>query len=403
MKATGNSTENGECGDVQPFLHDYGSQRKTLTLGVEEEFFLVDMETGSPVGLAGEVSARVADQFGFGAAAEIYPSMIEIRTGVCKSLGQVREQLTGLRSATAAVAAEFGAGLLASSTYPPEHFREEMVRPIARYIRQLNDYRRLIVKQHITGCHIHVGISNPDNAIQVMNRARTMLSPLLALSANSPFWQGTNTGYESWRTLVWSRWPVSGIPPEFQGRADYDTLVADLIALGIIADASNLYWDLRPSLRWPTLEFRAFDVPRTVDVAVALSGLTRACARVCLDEAIRGVPATPVSPVILKAARWQAARDGLAGQLVHLPERRLAPASEIIHATLHRLRSELEDQGDWDEVSELVATILAEGNGAQRQRASYLRSGRTSQVVHDGLVPISAAIQERAAEVSGVS
>ena len=179
MKATGNSTENGECGDVQPFLHDYGSQRGALTLGVEEEFFLVDMETGSPVGLAGEVSARVADQFGFGAAAEIYPSMIEIRTGVCKSLGQVREQLTGLRSATAAAAAEFGAGLLASSTYPPEHFREEMVRPIARYIRQLNDYRRLIIKQHITGCHIHVGISNPDDAIQVMNRA--MLSPLLAL------------------------------------------------------------------------------------------------------------------------------------------------------------------------------------------------------------------------------
>jgi glutamate---cysteine ligase / carboxylate-amine ligase len=400
MKSPGNSTGNGECLDVQPFLRDYGFPREALTIGVEEEFFLVDIETGSPVGIAGDVSARVADPFGFGAAAEIYPSIIEIRTGVCESLGQVREQLTRLRSATAAVAAEFGAGLLASSTYPPEHFREEMVRPIARYIRQLNDYRRLIVKQHITGCHIHVGISNPDIAIQVMNRARRMLSPLLAVSANSPFWQGTNTGYESWRTLVWSRWPVSGIPPEFHGRGDYDTLVADLVALGIIADASNLYWDLRPSPRWPTLEFRAFDAPRSVDVAVALCGLARACARLCLDEAVHGVAAAPVSPEILKAARWQAARDGLAGQLVHLAERRLAPASEIIEATLHRLRPALEEHGDWDEVSELVAAILAEGNGAQRQRAAYLRSGQTSEVVHDGLVPISPAIRERAEEIS---
>lgn len=397
------STGNGERVDVQPFPDDNGSQQEALTLGVEEEFFLVDIETGALVGLADKVSDRVADPPGFGAAAEIYPSMIEIRTGVCESLGQVREQLARLRSATASAAAEFGAGLLASSTYPTAHSREEMVRPVPRYIRQLDDYRRLIVTQHITGCHIHIGISNPDTAIQVMNGARTMLSPLLAVSANSPFWQGADTGYGSWRTLVWSRWPVSGIPPEFHGRADYDTLVADLVAVGTIADASNLYWDLRPSPRWPTLEFRAFDVPRTVDEAIALSGLSRACARVCLDEAIRGAPATTVSPAILQSARWQAARDGLAGQLVHLPERRLAPATEVIHSTLHRLRPALEEHGDWAEVSELVAAILAEGNGAQRQRAAYLRSGRTPEVVHDGLVPISPAIPDRAEEVSDAS
>lgn len=362
--------------------------REPFTIGVEEEFFLVDLSTRTPVPLAEKVS-QITEAAPGSVAAEIYPSTIEIRTRVCDSLGQVRTELSKLRAVAADAARAYGAGLLASGSHPFAPSNGGTVRQTTRYLRQISDYRQLIAQQHIAGCHIHIGISSQDTAIQVFNQARTMLAPLLALTANSPFWEGVSTGYASWRTLVWSRWPVSGIPPEFRSSAEYESLVGNFVALGIISDPSNIYWDIRLSPKFPTLEFRAFDVARTVDDAVALAGLVRACVRTCHEEVRHGVRPDPSSQAVLQAARWQAARDGLSGMLVDLRQRCLAPASEVMTSVLTRLRPALTEQGDWDEVSGLVARILADGGGAQRQRESYRRCGRISGVVDDALVPAS--------------
>ncbi len=352
-----------------------------FTLGVEEEYQIVDARTRALIPREEQVLGGAEAALGERVQPEFHASQIEIATPVCRTLDDVRVQLVRARAALKKSAERDGNQIAAAATHPFSKAREQPVTDKPRYRDMADEYRQLADELVIFGCHVHVGMADPDDALQVLSRARNWLAPLLALSASSPFWGGVDTGYASYRTELWVRWPMAGPPLAFESRAEHDQLVDDLVATGSISDATKLYWDVRLPAKSPTVEFRVADVCLTVDEAVLMAGLIRALARTCLEQSQSGVPLDPLRPELLRAAHWRAARYGLEGELIDTQARRAAPASEVVHSLLAFTRPALEEAGDWDFVSAQTESVLARGNGAQRQRAVFARTGRMEDVV----------------------
>jgi carboxylate-amine ligase len=261
-----------------------------------------------------------------------------------------------------------------------------------RYRRMVEEYQNVARQQVICGCHVHVGIDDPDLAVATMTRVRPWLPVLLALSANSPFWQGLDTGYASYRLQVWQRWPTCGMPPLLSSRADFEALVHQLEAIGAVEDATFLYWYVRPSSRFPTLEFRAGDVCLRLDDAVAMAGLVRALAWTAAAEVQAGMPPRHPPREVMDAAMWRASRYGLGASLVSPTGSAVRPAAAVVAEFLSHVRGGLDAHGDAGEVGDLVSGILARGNGAtvQRQAFGHRRSGR-DVIAHilDDTMPLS--------------
>ena len=353
----------------------------TFTLGVEEEYQIVDAATRALAPREAHVLPIAAETLGDEVQPELQSSMIEIGTPVCKTLADVRRELVRARRGVIDAARRDGLRIAAAGTHPFSAWSDQSITPKERYRTLAADFGQLARETVIFGCHVHVGLENRDIALDVMNRVRFRLSPLLALTANSPFWLGEDSDYASFRTLVWSRWPMSGPPLAFASKDEYDTLLTELIAAGIIEDETKIYWDVRPSGRFPTLEFRVTDVCLTIDEAVMLTGLVRALARDAYLAGQRNDDVTPVRHELVRAAHWQAARYGLEGELIDVHTGRRVPAREIIDALLAELRPALEEAGDFAEVSSHVGATLQRGNGATRQREAFKRTGRLQTVV----------------------
>jgi len=357
------------------------SPHEDFTVGMEEEYFLVDAATRSLRPGSDAVIARARQAVGDQADHELRLSQLESVTPVCRTLHELRGHLSRLRRVLAAAAESEGARLVASGTHPFSHWDEDRMTPKPAYLGLERDYQQVAREQLVCGSHLHVGIGDPEIAVQVMNRMRSWLWPVLALSTNSPFWLGTDTGYASFRTEVWTRWPMAGIPEHFHSRAEYDAVIDTLLTTGAIEDPARIYWDVRLSARFPTVELRVGDVCLDVDQAVMVAGLCRALARTCHDEAVRGEPEPRPRHELLRAAKWRAARYGLSADLIDVAGRRAVPAKDLVHDLLTRVRPVLEEDGDWDEVSALVEETVTDGTGAARQREAFLRSGRLEDVV----------------------
>lgn len=359
-----------------------GSSLDTLTLGVEEEFFVVDAATGALVPRSHAVLPYARRTLGEAVASELNLCQVEVGTAVCKTLEEVRLELTRLRRELSAAAGEVGCGVAAVGTHPSGRWQDQQVDVgFDRYVRMEDVYQVVARQQVICGCHVHVGFPDRELAIATMNRARPWLPVLLALTANSPFWQAADSGYASYRLQVWQRWPTSGMPPRLASAADFDQLVEDLKSVEAIEDATFIYWYARPSVRYPTLEFRACDVCPTVDDAVAVAGLTRALAWTCANEAVDARPDQDCRREVLEAAMWRAARYGLQGTLASPSTTVPRVAADVVAELLNYLRAGLEAHGDWHEVSALVAEIMCRGNGASRQRVAFARRKDPSDVM----------------------
>jgi carboxylate-amine ligase len=351
-----------------------------FTIGVEEEFLIVEAESRALHPRAPELLAAAREALGEAVDQELHRSQLELQTPVCRSLDTLRSELLRLRRGLMAVLEAGGSRIVASATHPFSGWREDPgVTP--KYQRVERDYQQLAWEQIICGCHVHVGIGDEETAIDVMNRVRPWLSPILALAANSPFWDGDDTGYASYRTELWRRWPTAGTPDLFASRAEYQALVDALFATGSIDDHARIYWDVRPSARFPTLEFRVTDVCLTVDESIMVAGLMRSLVRACHDQARAGESVARVRPELIRAATWRAARHGLDADLVDVLAREAVPARLMVDRLLAFLGPALRDFGDWEEVSTLVKRTFACGTGAARQRAVLARTGRLQDVV----------------------
>lgn len=314
--------------------------------------------------------------------AELNRSQIETGTRVCASLAEIRAELERLRRRLRDAVARAGCSVVSAGTHPTAAPEDSEINPAKeRYRRLEREFQAVAREQLVNGCHVHVGVADRDEAIEVLGRVRPWLATVVALAANSPFWAGADSGYASYRTQVWTRWPLTGVPEPLASRADYDGLVAALQAVEALPDATFLYWDVRPSARYETLEFRAADACLTVDDAVMVAGLWRAIARTAAEEARAGVAPAVLRGELIDAARWRAARYGVEGTLVDLVEGRTAPAPAVVDRLLTHVRPALEAAGDWDEVSGHVERIMACGNGAMRQRGAFARRGEMADVL----------------------
>jgi carboxylate-amine ligase len=350
------------------------------TLGVEEEFLLADPTTGEPVAVNKAVAAHAAER-GVELQLELTSCQIETTSDVVGGSGELREQLTRLRR-TAAEAAEASGAQLLAVALPPTVPHEFPVTDTPRYREIAENFGMIAHEQGISGCHVHVAVPSREVAVRVSNRLRPWLPLLLALTANSAIYRNADTGYASWRSVLWARWPSAGPPPHFDSADEYDATVEMLHAAGVVLDDGMVYWDVRPSAKFPTVEVRVADVPATVAETVLLATLLRATVMTALDDERRDEPSLPLTPQALKAAYWKSARAGLDGEALDLLDTHgPAPALELLERLVERVRPALEAVGDYDMAKDELARVAEVGNGAMRQRSAWNRRHDVADVI----------------------
>jgi carboxylate-amine ligase len=339
-----------------------------ITIGVEEEFLVVDGYSGDLVPRAKEVLAAGPDvDPDLRIMGELNLCQLETDTTVCTALDDLGTELDGLRARAARQAAEVGAALLPTATHPFSAWEDQAIDEATRRYAEMAESYQLIAQEHvICGCHVHVGLPSRALELPVMGRTLPWLGVLLALSVNSPFWQGADSGYESYRSQIWQRWPTAGFPPDLYDRDDYEAVLEDLRRAEVVRTPKDIYWYVRPSGAHPTLEFRMCDVPLRVEDTVTIAGLVRGLAWVAAST--ENMPSRRQSRDLLDAGIWRAARFGLQGELIDPIDRTLRPAADVAGRLLDVCGPGLDAHGDRDAVERGVARILDRGTGAAVQR-----------------------------------
>ncbi|WP_344615563.1 glutamate--cysteine ligase [Dactylosporangium salmoneum] len=334
------------------------------TIGVEEEFHVVHAETGE-LEMAARQVLRGAD-----AEPELHRSMVETASSVQTGLEGLRADLLEKRRSLVEATGRLGLAIVAAGSVPGSGSTPSQVYPDERYERMAQEYRQLVDEQQVAACQVQIGVPDRDLAVRITRRIREWLPTLLALSVSSPYFAGHDTGYASYRTIVTSRWPTVGPPPDLGSAAEYEKVVATLVESGVISDAGMVYFDARPSARYPTVEVRVADSCPRIDDVVLLAALSRALVTRAAEEDAAGRPLPEAPQVLLRAATWRAARYGIGGHLVDPATRAAVPAAERIDALMAHARPALEARGEWGVATELLAGLRARGTSAARQRAA---------------------------------
>jgi glutamate---cysteine ligase / carboxylate-amine ligase len=351
-----------------------------LTLGVEEEYLLVDAVEPRGVEAVEEVLDRIPPEYAEVVQHEYQRTQVEVASPPQLGLSGLYDAMRELRGVVSRAAQEAGARLVAVGTGPAAGPVARLVdRP--RYHRMRERFGDLSPGQGMCGTHVHVSIPDPDSGIRVLNHLRPWLPVFQAATANSPLYNDRDTGYASWRSMLWERWPTVGPTPYLESHEHYETLVADLEASGAMLDEGMLYWYARLSARYPTVEIRMGDVMPSLDDAMLLAALARALVATLLNEVHEGAPTPDVPHPLLMAAHWRAAHDGLEGQLLDLASREPRPGWRLMRQLFDYVRPELERHGDLEMATVLMGRLRAHGTGAARQRAILGRDGTVSDVV----------------------
>jgi glutamate---cysteine ligase / carboxylate-amine ligase len=338
-----------------------------LTMGVEEEFLLLDPETGRPVPRAAAVLARVGAAGTRPGGGEFKPELsatqLEATTGACTTLEELHAQLVGGRRILAEHAAAEHA-VLVSAGLPVLGTHVAELTPGDRFERIGSLYRGVVAGYQCCACQVHVGVPDRETAVRVVNGLRPWLPTLLAMSVNSPWANGTDTGYGSWRMIEQARFPGSGVPPQFPSAAAYDARLAQLVDAGVLIDERMTFWLARPSAHLPTVEVRVADAATGVGQALLQAALVRALVRTIVHDGLE----SQVDDQVAAAAVWVAARHGLSGDGVDPVDGRRVPAAELAERLVRTVSPALTETGDLQFVRRQLAGIVEAGTGAERQR-----------------------------------
>jgi carboxylate-amine ligase len=356
--------------------------RPPLTLGVEEEYMIVDPETRALVPANLELLARGRPLLGDHLKAEFVQSQIEIATKVCHNVGEVRQELIRLRRGLNEVAVSLGKRIVAAGTHPFSQVHEQAITEGERYTDLYSDLQYVARRLVIFGMHIHLGFGEDDWAktlqIDVMNQLRYFLPHLLAVSTSSPFWHGRNTGLKSYRCVVFENLPRTGIPPIFNSYEEYDRTVDLLAKVGSLSrgggkDPSRIWWDVRPNPRVGTLEVRAPDVCTTIEEAVCVTALVQALVAKLLKLRAANQSWRLYRTEMIRENKWRAMRYGIEGELIDFGVEQAKPLPQLWDEILDFLGDVPDELGTRQEV-DYVRTILRNGTSADRQLATYYQA-----------------------------
>jgi len=350
-----------------------------LTIGIEEEFQIVDQERQLRAHID-QLIASLHEALGDQLKAEMMQSVVEVSTNVCANVDEARAEIVRLRSALAGALQPAGLRIASAGTHPFSHWQDQQVTKRERYKILEEELQDVIRELLIFGLHVHVGIPDPQRRIEVMNEARYFLPHLLALSTSSPFWLGRATGLKSYRSVIWSRFPRTGIPPEFASLGEFTSYVDLLVKTGSIDDGKKIWWDVRPHAFFPTLEFRICDATTRVDETICLAALVQAICAKLLRLRERNLGFRKYMPGLINENKWRAIRHGIDGSLIDFGKQVEVPFRALALELLEFVDDVVDDLGSRSAV-EYVHTILRDGTSADRQLRIYQETGHLHAVV----------------------
>ncbi|HDR28737.1 carboxylate-amine ligase [Rhodovulum sp.] len=351
-----------------------------FTIGIEEEYLLVDADTCALVEAPKELMEACMADLGSQVTPEFLQCQIEVGTRVCATVPAARDDLRRLRATVARHAAAHGLAPIAVSCHPVADWKDQHHTDKDRY----NDLERALAgvarRMLICGMHVHVGIPDPDQRIDLMAQMSYFLPHLLAMSTSSPFWQGADTGLASYRLTVFDNLPRTGLPPRFESWSDYERSVGALVGMGLIEDATKVWWDLRPSARFPTLETRICDVSPRLEHALSIAALTQCIARMLWRLAGRNQRWRVYERFLVGENRWRAQRYGVSEGLIDFGRKQVVPFPELLDELIALLEPDAAALGCWAEL-QAARDVIADGTSADRQRrvhAAALAAGKTA-------------------------
>lgn len=344
-----------------------------FTIGIEEEYLLVDTDTGdlakAPDAL---MDACYADLEGK-VSPEFLQCQIEVGSGVCQTIGEARDDLRHLRATVMHHAAQHGLAPIAASCHPFADWKDQHHTDKDRYNTLQKDLGGVVRRMLICGMHVHVGIENPELRIDLMNQLSYFLPHLLAMSTSSPYWQGDDTGLSSYRLTVFDNLPRTGLPPKLESWSSFERSVQVLVDTGVIEDASKIWWDLRPSSRFPTIESRICDVSPRLETTLTLAALTQCITRMLWRLGRKNQRWRIYDGFLLSENRWRAQRYGVSEGMIDFGERALVPFPQLIDELLELIAEDAQALNCTAEV-EAARTLVQRGTAADRQRRNYARA-----------------------------
>jgi carboxylate-amine ligase len=357
--------------------------RPTFTLGIEEEYQTVDPETRDLRShIATEMLAQGKLRLEERVKAEMHQSVIEVGTRVCQNIKEAKEDIMDLRRNMIDLAEQNGLLLVAGATHPFADWRAQEIYPDPRYAQVVQDLQMVARANLIFGLHVHVGIEDREEAIRVMNTMRYFLPHILALSTNSPFWLGDNTGFKSYRAKVFERFPRTNLPDKFESYSEFERYVNLLVKTNSIDNAKKIWWDIRPHPFFSTIEVRACDIPTRVDQTVAIAALIQATAMTISRLHERNIDFRHYSRALIMENKWRAVRYGLDGKLIDFGKEIEVDERELLREYLRFVDDAVEELGSREEIN-VIHQMLEEGTGADRQLRVFAETKSLKAVVDD--------------------
>jgi len=352
-----------------------------LTLGIEEEYQIIDPETRELRSYITEILQPDGTMSVEEIKPELHQSVVEVGSAPCNTPADLRQEVIRLRRMVVDLAAKSDLKIAAAATHPFSSWQTQEITPLERYLGVAADLQDLARKNLIFGMHIHVGIEDREFMIDAMNVARYFMPHILCLTTSSPFWMGRNTGLKSYRSVIWKNFPRTGTPRVFRSWSDYSETLNTLIQTGAVEDGSKIWWDIRPHHLYPTLEFRFCDICTRVDEAICVAAIFQAIVAKLWKLRRDNMTFRLYRSELIDENKWRAVRYGLDGNLLDLGEQRQKPARELIRELIEWFLDDVLDElGSRKEV-EYAFRILEEGSSADRQIATYERTGDLKAVV----------------------
>jgi carboxylate-amine ligase len=360
--------------------------RPSFTIGIEEEYQTIDPETRdlrSHIDV--EIVAKGKSLLKEAVKPEMHQSVIEVGTGVCQDIQQARKEIIGFRRDMIALAKSNGLRLGAAGTHPFADWRNQEIYPDQRYYDILEDMKMVARANLIFGLHVHVGVEDRETAIHLMNAARYFLPHILALSTNSPFWLGMDTGLKSYRCKVFDKFPRTNIPDYFPSWGEYESFVNLLVQTRCIDNAKKIWWDIRPHPHFPTLEVRICDLPMRADETLAIAALIQATVAKLYKLHAANQGFRLYRRALIMENKWRALRYGLDGKLIDFGKKTEVPVRDLVYEYLHLIDDVVDELGSRREIN-YIHKILEMGTGADRQLAVYKATGGDFKKVMDYII-----------------